>query len=389
MKINENYKNLSESYLFSTIAKKVNEFVYDNPEKEVIKLGIGDVTLPLCPAVIESMNLAVKEMSLKETFKGYGPEQGYDFLKESIQKHYLKNDVKLDLNEIFISDGAKSDLGNILDLFSSDNIVLIPDPVYPVYVDTNVMSGRNIMYIDANEKNDFLPLPDFNQKSDIIYICSPNNPTGACYSEDTIKKLASLLEEKSSEYNRAIYIISDEPYREIVFDNFELPYIPKYYKNTLLCYSYSKSLSIPGERIGYIAFTDEAEYSDILLGTIGAIAREISYVGVPSLFQMVLRECVDDLADISVYETNRNLIYKALKDIGYTVSEPKGTFYIFPKCLEDDATAFCEKAKEYDLLLVPSDSFAIKGFFRLSYCVPTSRVERAIPLFEKLYKDYN
>ncbi|MBQ4232983.1 MAG: aminotransferase class I/II-fold pyridoxal phosphate-dependent enzyme, partial [Lachnospiraceae bacterium] len=135
--------------------------------------------------------------------------------------------------------------------------------------------------------------------------------------------------------------------------------------------------------------TDDADDSDILLGTIGAVAREISYVGVPSLFQMVVRDCVDELADISIYETNKNLIYNALKDIGYSVVEPKGTFYIFPKCLEDDASSFCEKAKEYDLLIVPSDSFSIKGYFRLSYCVPTSRVERAIPLFERLYKDYN
>ncbi len=156
----------------------------------------------------------------------------------------------------------------------------------------------------------------------------------------------------------------------------------------MVCYSYSKSLSIPGERIGYIAFSDEIDDADLMLGTIGAVAREMSFVGVPSLFQMVVRDCVDDTADTSVYEANKNLIYNALKDIGYTVVEPKGTFYIFPKCLEEDATAFCERAKKYDMLIVPSDSFSIKGYFRLSYCVPTARVEKAIPLFEKLYKDY-
>ena len=186
MKINKNYENLEDSYLFSTIAKKVSEYAKANPDKEIIRLGIGDVTLPLCPAVISAMHNAVDEMSKKETFKGYGPEQGYDFLKEAIQKYYAKRNVNLDLNEIFISDGAKSDLGNILDLFDKDNTVLVPDPVYPVYVDTNIMAGRKIVYIDANETNDFLPMPDYSVKADIIYMCSPNNPTGAVYNKEQL-----------------------------------------------------------------------------------------------------------------------------------------------------------------------------------------------------------
>ena len=188
MNINENYKNLNESYLFSTIAKKVSDFSSKNPNMEIIKLGIGDVTLPLCSVVIEELHNAVNEMSFKETFKGYGPEQGYDFLKTSIQNYYKNFNVSLKLNEIFISDGAKSDLGNILDLFSKNNICLIPDPVYPVYVDTNLMAGRKIIYIDANEENNFLPLPDESIKCDIIYICSPNNPTGAVYNREQLKK---------------------------------------------------------------------------------------------------------------------------------------------------------------------------------------------------------
>ena len=188
MNINENYKNLNESYLFSTIAKKVSDFSSKTPNMEIIKLGIGDVTLPLCPVVIEELHNAVNEMRCKETFKGYGPEQGYDFLKTSIQNYYKNFNVSLKLNEIFISDGAKSDLGNILDLFSKDNICLIPDPVYPVYVDTNLMAGRKIIYIDANEENNFLPLSDESIKCDIIYICSPNNPTGAVYNREQLKK---------------------------------------------------------------------------------------------------------------------------------------------------------------------------------------------------------
>ena len=153
MNLNTNYENLEQSYLFSTIAKKVNEYIANNPDKKVIRLGIGDVTRPLCKAVVDAMHKAVDEMGVQETFRGYGPEQGYDFLRIAVQGYYKKNNVSLELDEIFISDGAKSDLGNILDLFDKDNVVLVPDPVYPVYVDTNTMAGRKIIFIDANEKN--------------------------------------------------------------------------------------------------------------------------------------------------------------------------------------------------------------------------------------------
>ena len=175
--INTNYLNLKDSYLFSTIAKKVGDYKQANPEKELIRLGIGDVTLPLAPAVVQAMRLAVDEMGNAGTFRGYGDEQGYLFLRQAVCGHYLNKGVSLDEKEVFISDGAKSDIGNILDIFAVDNTVLIPDPVYPVYVDTNIMAGREVMYMDGNADNGFLPLPDKNVKADIIYLCSPNNPT--------------------------------------------------------------------------------------------------------------------------------------------------------------------------------------------------------------------
>ena len=188
MNINQNYNKLEQSYLFSTIAKKVADFSAANPREKIIRMGIGDVTLPLCDAVVRAMQEAVSDMGKKESFHGYGPEQGYDFLKNAVAGYYAQRGIGLDKNEIFISDGAKSDLGNILDLFAVDNTVLIPDPVYPVYVDTNVMAGRTIVYMDANEENGFLPLPDESVRADIIYLCSPNNPTGAVYSHDALKK---------------------------------------------------------------------------------------------------------------------------------------------------------------------------------------------------------
>ena len=188
MNINTNYDNLEQSYLFSTIAKRVNDYIAKNPDKKVIRLGIGDVTLPLCKTVTDALHKAVDEMGVQSTFRGYGPEQGYDFLREAVQGYYKKHNVDIELDEIFISDGAKSDLGNILDLFAKDNVVLVPDPVYPVYVDTNIMAGREVKFIDANGENEFLPLPDKSVKADIIYICSPNNPTGAVYNKAQLKE---------------------------------------------------------------------------------------------------------------------------------------------------------------------------------------------------------
>ena len=192
MKINENFLNLKDSYLFSLVAKKVKEYKEQNPDKKVIRLGIGDVTLPLAPVVVEAMGRAVQEMGQRETFRGYGEEQGYAFLRQAVCRYYAGKGVELAESEVFISDGAKSDLGNILDLFSADNTVLIPDPVYPVYVDTNIMAGRKILYMNGNEENNFLPMPDQKVKADIIYLCSPNNPTGAVYSKGATGALGGL-----------------------------------------------------------------------------------------------------------------------------------------------------------------------------------------------------
>lgn len=185
--VNDNYCNLKDSYLFSQIAQKVNAYVAEHPEKKVIRMGIGDVTLPLAPAVIDAMQKAVAEMGVKETFRGYGPEQGYDFLHAAIVKYYAGFGVTLASDEIFISDGAKSDCGNITDIFSNANTILIPDPVYPVYLDTNIMCGRKIVYMDGKPENNFLPMPDDSVKADIIYLCSPNNPTGAVYTKEQLE----------------------------------------------------------------------------------------------------------------------------------------------------------------------------------------------------------
>ena len=191
MKINENFLKLKDSYLFATVGRKTTEYKKAHPDKEVIRLSIGDVTRPLVPTVISAMHKAVDEMSRAETFKGYGPDQhcyAYDALLDTILASYAQKGVSLEKGEVFVSDGAKSDCGNILDIFSTDNTVLVPDPVYPVYLDTNIMAGRKIVFADATEENGFLPMPDESVKADIIYICSPNNPTGAAYSVEELEQ---------------------------------------------------------------------------------------------------------------------------------------------------------------------------------------------------------
>lgn len=277
MKINENYKNLETSYLFSTIAKKVSQFIENNPQKKVIRLGIGDVTRPLCKSVVDAMNKAVNEMGTPEGFRGYGPEQGYEFLKDEIQNYYKKRNVLLKNDEIFISDGAKSDLGNILDLFSKENKVLIPDPVYPVYVDTNIMQGRKIEFLKANEENDFLPMPDFNTKADIIYLCSPNNPTGAVYNKEQLKKWVDYALK-----NNAV-ILFDAAYECFIDDN-NLPHSIFEIEGAKNCAiefcSFSKTAGFTGTRCGYTVVSDELNFDNMSLNKMWLRRQTTKFNGV-------------------------------------------------------------------------------------------------------------
>mgnify|MGYP000389815465 CR=1 FL=1 len=210
-KINDNYLKLPGSYLFSTIAKKVAVYTQQHPEQEIIRLGIGDVTLPLAAPVVDALHAAVEEMGKKETFHGYGPEQGYGFLKQALMRYYARRGVVLAENEIFVGDGAKSDIGNILDLFDVDNTVLVPDPVYPVYVDTNVMAGRRIVYAAATRENGFLPMPQADVQADLIYLCSPNNPTGAAYSRDQLQAWVDYANERG-----AVLLFAQCPYDKVL-----------------------------------------------------------------------------------------------------------------------------------------------------------------------------
>ena len=221
-----------------------------------------------------------------------------------------------------------------------------------------------------------------------VIVNSPNNPSGAVYSEETIQKLADILRRKEEEFHHPIFIISDEPYREIAFEGYTVPYVPKFYDNTLVCYSYSKSFSLPGERIGYIIVPDEVADFGKVYGSIAGAARVLTHVNAPSLWQLVIGRCADMPSDISAYVKNGQLLYQGLLDAGFVCVKPQGAFYLFPKCLDEDDYAFCERAKKYDLLLVPGTDFGCPGYFRAAYCIKTETIEKSLPRFKKLAEEY-
>ena len=261
-------------------------------------------------------------------------------------------------------------------------------PEYKVFVES---VGAELKVVPAQVEDWQINFDEFEKilspKTKAVIINSPNNPSGAVYSEETIKKLAEVLTAKSKEFGHAIFIISDEPYREIAY-NVNVPYVPKFYANTLVCYSYSKSFSLPGERIGYIIVPDEVEDFGKIYGAIAGAARVLTHVNAPSLWQLVIAKCAGKPSDITIYERNAKLLYNGLIDAGFECVKPQGAFYLFPKSLESDDYAFCERAKKFDLLLVPGADFGCSGYFRAAYCIKTETIERSLPLFKKLAAEY-
>ncbi len=340
MKLNENYLDLKESYLFSEVAKRVNAFQGENPDKSIIRLGIGDVTLPLGGEVIKAMHGAVDEMGNADTFKGYGPEQGYDFLRNAIKDHYARNGVELDADEIFVSDGAKSDTGNITDLFSKDNTVLIPDPVYPVYVDTNTMNGRNIVYINGTAENDFLPMPDKSIHADIIYICSPNNPTGACYNKAQLEEWVAYALE-----NDAV-ILFDAAYESFIEDK-NLPRSIFEIEGAKKCAvefcSLSKTAGFTGTRCGYTVVPKaikavSANGTEMCLNKMWLRRQTTKFNGVPYIVQRAAAAVFGEegmkeaRAMIAHYKENAKIIADTMEECGVRYFGGINSPYIWFEC---------------------------------------------------------
>ncbi len=389
MNLNKNYDNLEQSYLFSTVAKKVNEFTSKNPDKKIIRLGIGDVTLPLCKKVIEAMHKAVDEMGVQSTFRGYGPEQGYDFLREAVQKYYKTHNVNLDLDEIFISDGAKSDLGNILDLFGNDNTVLVPDPVYPVYVDTNIMAGRKVIFADANGDNCFLPLPDKNVKADLIYICSPNNPTGAAYNREQLNSWIEYAKE-----NNAI-ILFDTAY-ECFIDDSSIPHSIYEIEGAKDCAiefcSLSKMAGFTGTRCGYTIVPKA-------LGKLNKMwlrRQTTKFNGVPYIVQrgaeaVFTEEGQKEIKEnLNYYKENAKIISETLKRCNIWHVGGKYSPYIWLKCPNNmKSWEFFDYLLEHAQVVgTPGAGFGKngEGYFRLTSFGSKENTLEAMERIEKLFK---
>lgn len=373
MNINENYLNLKDSYLFSTVAKKVSDYKNENPQSEIIRLGIGDVTLPLPQAVIASINKATLEMSDKSTFHGYGEEQGYGFLKSAISNYYKDKNVSINENEIFISDGAKSDLGNILDIFSKDNTVLIPNPVYPVYVDTNVMAGRKITYINGNTENNFLPLPNENTDGDIIYLCSPNNPTGAVYNYEQLKQWVDFALDKNA------IILFDAAYEAFVQDK-SLPTsiyeIDGAKKCAIEFCSLSKTAGFTGTRCGYTVVPMDLLIDNVSINKLWLRRQTTKFNGVPYIIQRGAEAVFTSEGyrqtreNITYYLENAKIISNALTKMGIWYVGGENSPYIWLKCPNNMSSW-----EFFDFLLnkahvvgTPGVGFGCngEGFFRLT-----------------------
>ena len=368
MKLNANFGLIQDSYLFATVADKAAAYTKAHPDKKLIRLGIGDVTIPLCLAVIDAGVKAVKEMGDAATFRGYGPYEGYEFLRTAVKGYYAKRNVNVGMDEIFISDGAKSDIGNIVDLFDTDNVVLVPDPVYPVYVDTNLMAGRKIVYADANEANEFLPKPDYGVKCDIIYMCSPNNPTGAVYDKAGLKEWVDYAKKMNA------IILFDSAYEFYVTDT-ALPrsvYEVEGADEVAIEFcSLSKTAGFTGTRCGYT----------IIPKKLGAINRmwlrrqSTKYNGVPYIVQRMAEAVFSDdgqkqiAANVGVYMKNARLISDTLSELGIWHTGGVNSPYIWFKVPGGDSWAFFDRLlEEANVVGTPGAGFGKngEGFLRLT-----------------------
>ncbi len=359
----------------------------------VYDFSLGNPSIPAPDKVREVMNELVNEMD-PVALHGYTSAQGDLNVRRAMAENINKNfNITADPDLIYMTCGAAASLTITLNaICNSGDEVIVLAPFFPEYKVFIEKAGAEVKIVKCRESDfqiDFQLLSDaVNEKTKAIIVNSPNNPSGVVLNEDTIKALAELMDKKSKEYGTSIYIIADEPYRELVYGDVTVPYIPDYYNNTVVCYSFSKSLSLPGERIGYVFVSPNAKDCRTLYAAVCGAGRALGFVCAPSLLQYTVAKLVGETADIEVYKKNRDLLAGALRKYGYTVAQPDGAFYLFVKSPESDANAFCEKAKKYELLLVPGDDFGYSGYVRISYCVATDMIERSLESFEKLINEY-
>lgn len=391
--LNSNYGNLKESYLFSDIARRVSEFSEKNPDRRIIKMGIGDVTRPLCKAVTEAIKKASDEMGTAEGFHGYGPEQGYAFLRDAVRDYYKKYGVSVDSNEIFISDGAKSDVGNILDIFSRSTTVLVPDPVYPVYVDTNTMDGRKISYMNATEQNGFLPLPEEGINADLIYLCSPNNPTGAVYNRAQLREWVNFANRNGS------VILFDSAYESFVSDE-SLPHSIFEIEGAKSCAiefcSLSKTAGFTGTRCGYTVICDELVRDGKKLSKLWLRRQTTKFNGVSYIVQRGAEAVFTEEGqrqiheNIAAYKKNAALMAETLTELSIPFTGGLNSPYIWMQCPNgmDSWTFFDYLLNETGIVGTPGSGFGKngEGFFRLTAFSTYENTAEAMKLLKQLLK---
>lgn len=391
--INEKYKAMLQG---KSIIRELSEYAtargkeigYEN----VFDFSLGNPSVPCADAYTEAAIKLLRE-SDPVAVHGYSPSLGNESVRESVAKSLNSRfDMDYETKHIFMTSGAAGAIAHAVRCVTKPgDEVLTFAPCFTEYFPYVNDTGAVLKVVPANTADFQINFEAFeemlNDNVAAVLINTPNNPSGIAYSTATIQKLADILYKKQEEYGHDIFLISDEPYREIVFAGADSPYVTKLYDNSISCYSFSKSLSLPGERIGYLAVNPRCTDADIIAVICGQISRGIGHNCPSSSIQLAVAEVIDQTSDLSVYETNMNLLYDALTRIGFEVVKPGGTFYIFPKALEADAFMFCMKAKEYDLILVPSDNFGCPGYFRMAYCIDTEKVKRAIPVLEKFARE--
>ena len=390
--INKEYKAmLSGKSVIRTLSEfataRGQEIGYDN----VFDYTLGNPSVPVAKEYDEAIIKMHKEMSSRD-LHGYSPSLGNTSVREAVAKSLrARFKVPYETKHIFMTSGAAGAIAHALRAVTQPgDTVLTFAPYFSEYTEYVRWTGAKLKVVPANTVDFQINVEEFKAMltEDVmaVLINTPNNPSGVMYSKETLITLTDIMREKEEEFGHDIFLISDEPYREIAFDGIKTPYPSSFYDNALSCYSFSKSLSLPGERIGYVAVHPNATDAEVLAVIMGQISRGIGHNCPSSSVQLAAAQCLELTSDMLVYETNMNLIYDKLVELGFEVVRPGGTFYIFPKALEEDAVAFCNKALKYDLVFVPSDGFGVKGYFRMAYCIDTDKVKRSLPVLEKFVK---
>lgn len=361
--------------------------------ENVFDFSLGNPSVPAPQEVTDALQKLLSERDAV-SLHGYTSAQGDADVRTAIANYLNENyDANAKATDLYMTVGAAASLSACLSAVAgAGEEVIALAPFFPEYRVFTEQTGATLAVVPMDEETFQISFDalekTLNEKTAALIINSPCNPSGTILSAQTLEKLGALLTEKSREYGHTIYLIADEPYRELAYDGIEVPYPTKFYPDTLVCYSFSKSLSLPGERIGYILVSPEAKEHDALYAAICGAGRSLGYVCAPSLFQHLIPHVLGKTADVGIYKENRDLLYNGLSSYGFTAVKPDGAFYLFLKSPEKDAYAFCEKAKKYELLLVPGDDFAAPGYVRISYCVTTEQIRRALPAFRKLAEEY-